>query len=142
MRLIFIFITVAAVFPACSTTKQSNGSEMFYMYKWNLTELSGQAVTAGNPENTPHLIFYAGQVGRISGHTGCNRLTGTFELSSKNKIKFAPVATTRMACSGEQNETVFLQALSSASSYRFDEEKLNLYNGKSILAVFTSGTGR
>lgn len=142
MRLMLTIMSVFFLLLACSPGKQSGGSEMFYMYKWNLAELGAQPVSATNAENIPNLTFYAGQVGRISGYTGCNRLTGTFELGSKNKITFAPVATTRMACIGEQTETPFLQALGSASSYRFDDGKLKLYKGKTLLAVFTSVPGR
>ncbi|MEJ7680493.1 MAG: META domain-containing protein [Segetibacter sp.] len=56
------------------------GSETLYQYRWNLMELNGQPADAGTP-NTAFLLFYPGQVNRVSGSTGCNRLTGTFEIS-------------------------------------------------------------
>lgn len=108
------------------------GSETLYQYRWNLAELNGQPIATGNSD-TAHLLFYPGQVNRVSGSTGCNRLTGTFELSGVNKIKFSPLATTRMACPGN-TESQFLTALAQVNNWSIINNQLLLNNGRILVA--------
>lgn len=44
-----------------------------------------------------------GRDGRLSGHNSCNTMTGTFTLEG-DRIRFGPIATTRMACAELQRE--------------------------------------
>ena len=62
-------------------------------------------------DNAAHLLFSPGQVNKVSGSTGCNRLNGNFDLTGVNFIKFSPLATTKMACTGNNNEAQFIEAL-------------------------------
>lgn len=114
-----------------TTQPTYGGSEMLYQYKWDLTELNNQPVSPGS--DTAHLLFYPGQVNRVSGSAGCNRLNGTFELSGVNKIKFSPLATTRMACPG-QDESQLLTAISQVNNWSIINNQLLLNNGKLLLA--------
>lgn len=80
-------------------------------------------------------MFYPGQVSRVSGSTGCNRLNGTFELSDDHKIKFSPLATTKMAGTGN-TETEFLTALSQVDNWSIVNNELLLNKGeKSVLKL-------
>ena len=47
-----------------------------------VAEICGNPMAAGEPNRQPHLVFSA--EGRISGSTGCNRLTGTYQLDGKS----------------------------------------------------------
>lgn len=64
---------------------------------------------------------------RYTGHTGCNRIQGSFELEGP-RLRIAPGATTRMACPGEAGaeETRFLAALPRVAGWRFDGAELHL----------------
>ena len=75
------------------------------------------SVAAGRPERQPHLVF--SPEGRISGSTGCNRLTGTYQLDGK-ALKFSPLAMTKMACPPplDAQERAFIQAINAIVSVR------------------------
>ena len=129
-----IFFLVAG----CQSTKPvialaSGGSEMLFMHQWNLTELKGKtvAITAGTQ---PHLLFFPGQMSRVSGSTGCNKLNGSFVLSAANSIKFSPLATTKMACVGDNVESKFLEVLGKVSNWAIINNQLLLKKGKVIMA--------
>lgn len=135
---IIIPFAILAIIYGCHHTRPIatqpayGGSETLFEYKWNLTDLNGQPIATGS-RDTPHLLFYPGQVSRVSGSTGCNRLNGTFELSTVHKIKFSPLATTRMACPGN-TESQFLTALGQVDNWSIINNQLLLNNGKILVA--------
>lgn len=121
---------------SATSPAEYGGSEMLYQYKWNLTELNGKPVPTGTTD-TAQLLFYPGQVNRVSGSTGCNRLNGTFELSGVNKIKFSPLATTKMYCPGN-TEAQFLTALAKTDNWSILNNELLLNSGKVLVAKLHS----
>jgi heat shock protein HslJ len=128
---------MAAIDTSAIIAKQdtSTGSEQFFAHRWLLVEVADQSVKQDTAKNEAHLLFYPGQISRVTGSTGCNRLTGTFELSEGGKIKFAPLATTRMMClSGAETEQQFLKALENANRYYFTNNHLILLNGSAVVA--------
>jgi heat shock protein HslJ len=76
--------------------------------------------------------------GKLSGSAGCNNYTANYEVSGKN-IKIDSVASTRKMCAKPdgviEQETQFLQALATVSSYQFDGKKLELRTADNALAV-------
>lgn len=128
LLIIYIFMT------GCNSSKKIHatpgGSEMLYASQWYLAGLNGSAVNSGKA----HLLFYPGQVSRVSGNAGCNNLNGTFELSGVNFIKFSPLATTRMACEPGIRETEFTEALGKVNNWSIINNQLLLNNGKILLA--------
>ena len=115
------------------------GSEMLYQYQWNLTELQGQPIRTSSGE-TPHLLFSPGQVNKVTGSTGCNRLNGSFKLTGINFIKFSLLATTKMACPGRNKEAPFIEAMGHANNWSIINDQLILSNGKILLAKFRRTT--
>ena len=111
------------------------GSEMLYQYQWNLIELQSKPINTSFGE-IPHLLFSPGQVNKVSGSTGCNRLNGSYELTGVNVIKFFPLATTKMACPGINNEAPFIKFLVEANNWSIIDDQLMLNNGKQLLAKF------
>ena len=137
-------IAIIFLIAGCQSTKPvmasaSGGSEMLFMNQWNLTELEGKnvVITAGTQ---PHLLFFPGQISRVSGSTGCNKLNGSFVLSAANIIKFSPLATTKMACVGDNVESKFLEALGKINKWTIINNQLLLKNGKVILAKLNAVT--
>ena len=143
MKNVIILIAAMSILlltEACHSTKlinalPSGGSELLYKYQWNLTEIEAQTfnISTGNP---PHLLFFPGKINTVSGSTGCNKLKGSFELSNENLIKFSPLATTKMACAGDNVESKFLDALSKADNWRIINDQLLLSNGKKVMMKF------
>ena len=84
---------------------------------WQVVDIGGNPVAAGRPERQPHLVF--SPEGRISGSTGCNRLTGTYQLDGK-ALKFSPLAMTKMACPPplDAQERAFIQTINATASVR------------------------
>ena len=138
MKLLFILSAAVCLLLSCSNTKTTTstpaGSEILYQQQWNLTALNGQAVA---PSTTAHLLFTAGQINRVSGSTGCNRLTGAYELSGANSIKFLPLAVTKMACpdiNNNETESKFLAALQQATEWSATTDELVFSNGATVVA--------
>ncbi len=143
MKTVIMAATAAClIFGACktsqsvtnSTSSSLTGSEMLYQNEWKLIELQGQTVPL---ISKAQLSFTPGTVNRVSGNAGCNWLTGSFELTNKNNIKFSPMATTRMACAEpalNEVESKFLSALTNASQWSIENGILSLGDGNSTLA--------
>lgn len=133
--LAMVLLIVAA---SCKTQKPvanityEGGSEDLYRYQWTLVQLNDKTYD----DSKANLAFSPGQVGRMTGSTGCNRLNGTMELTGDHMVKFNPGAMTRMACPGENVETPFVQALQQATHWSISNKFLTLYNGKTALAKF------
>lgn len=138
MKKIFFCIAAVSLAISCSnskkTTTPANGSEILYQQQWNLTELQGKPVALST---TAHLLFTAGQINRVSGSTGCNRLNGVYELSGTNTIKFLPLAVTKMACldnGANEIETKFLAALQQTTAWSATADELVFSNGSTVVA--------
>ncbi|AZN36153.1 META and DUF4377 domain-containing protein [Iodobacter ciconiae] len=81
---------------------------------------------------------------RISGFAGCNRYSGM--ISTLPKLKVGPLATTRMACLGEEerrNETAVLAVLEGAKRFKLgrpDRLELSSTRGEYLIFVRQPGT--
>ncbi len=77
-------------------------------------------------EDLPFIQF--GSDGRVSGNSGCNRFTGSYEAAEDGSIKIGPLAATRMACPepAMSAEAKFLSALDAARRYERDGIRLSL----------------
>lgn len=111
----------------------AGGSELLFQYRWDVTELEGEAVLV-SAEKQPNLLFYPGQVSRVSGNTGCNMLNGSFELVAGNAIQFSPLITTKKACLGDNVEAKLLAVLEKINTWNISDNQLLLKNGKALLA--------
>jgi len=153
-RSLFLLPVLFMVMTACNTPKKTiaantvsvpeipagstGGSEKLYASKWILYDVDGVTLMPSVNSKPAFIAFTPGQINRASGSTGCNNLTGTFELSGTHSIKFSPLATTRMMCppDGNNKEERMLKALKEANNYYFTETELILANGSTIVAKF------
>lgn len=142
MKLSIFIIAVLSVFvSSCSDTKKTtstakehSGNEALFKQEWKLTEVEGQPVPG---ESKAMLIFSEGEPGKVRGSSGCNSITGTFELKEKDGIQFSPFASTKMACVDENVNTLesnFLAVLSKVTSWQTEQNSLLLKSGETILA--------
>jgi heat shock protein HslJ len=60
-------------------------------------------------------------------------MTGTYQLDGQ-KLKFGPLATTRMACPAMPTETAFLKALEATTRYEVSGSSLTLYGADTAVA--------
>lgn len=111
------------------------GSEKLYATAWAFTEAGGITVANGVGGEAAELAFFPGQVNRVNGSTGCNRLNGTFALAAGNAMTFSPLATTRKMCpNGNGQEQRILTALQGVTRFAVINEELILLRGDKVAA--------
>lgn len=137
----FSFLPLSILLFACNNSKTvtgapNGGSELLYQSIWKLTEVQSSAVPA---ETKANLALTPGEVNKATGNTGCNRMNGTFVLSSDHNIKFSPLATTRMTCVDENLSSIekkYLDALTQTNKWSIIGDELQLLNSEIIVAKF------
>jgi heat shock protein HslJ len=107
--------------------------------KWILEKVGAKEVTAAEfAKGLPEINFDLSG-GSITGHDGCNRITGAMQVQG-NRIKFAAIAGTKMACPGNKPINDFVVKLSNAfATYYFKDGRLFLYLIDDSTVVFKKG---
>jgi len=105
---------------------------------WMLTELHGKVVTPAS--NNPAYIYLDPTATNYFGSSGCNRISGTFQLSG-NSLQLLGGATTLMACPEPlmKQEQEFSKALTATGSYQINGNVLELLERKRAVARFEPG---
>lgn len=99
---------------------------------WTLEQLSGKEVTI---EKKPFLNFSLAD-NKVSGNTGCNRITGTLEPIG-DKINLGPIAATKMACPNMDVESQILSLLNEDDlRYKVSDKQLELKLMGKVVMVF------
>jgi heat shock protein HslJ len=103
---------------------------------WILQTLDGAHFALPSGSKPPALTFDP-NAKRVSGFTGCNNLTGSYERDGA-KLKFSPLATTRMACEAPLGglESNLLRALEQTTAFHLACSTLQLRHGERVLATF------
>ena len=92
---------------------------------WKLMTLGDAPVTVVAQQPEPHLILNA-LTGRANGSGGCNRMSGSYQLSG-DRLTLGPMAGTMMACAeGMETEKAFMAALGRVSGWRIAGQQLEL----------------
>jgi len=92
---------------------------------WRLVAMSGVDLSAQAPKVRPHFVLDR-KTNQIAGHTGCNRLSGTF-AAQDGQLTLAPAVLTRRACAkGADVEQRFVAMLAQVRSYAIDASGLHL----------------
>jgi len=101
---------------------------------WRLVEISGQPATLGAGARELHMVLTS-EGSRVHGFSGCNRFTGSYELTD-SQLRLKPLAATRMACmEGMEQEQRFLQSLTSVMRFTNSGDDLALYSGDERLLL-------
>jgi heat shock protein HslJ len=92
---------------------------------WRAVAIDGAPVTVESNKREPHLVFSS--EGRVSGSTGCNRLSGSFEQGA-DSFRFKQMITTKMACPPpvDAMERAFLQVLGATTAVQLSGNTLEL----------------
>lgn len=115
--------------PAGSAPGDLGGAE------WRLVELAGHAAIAPDAARRPFLRF-ATDSGRVSGHGGCNRFSGTYTREGTS-LRFGQMASTMMACADtamNRQEREFMTVLGSTDHGEVAGDTLRLLQGTEVRA--------
>jgi heat shock protein HslJ len=94
--------------------------------RWELVYWEGKTVPHGDNGEPVILTF---RTGRVSGHSGCNRMNAGFELGpAAGQVRFAGPVTTRMACEPGRMafESAFVAALAASTQLEFEGSRMRL----------------
>lgn len=136
MKKIFLAaLSALLVFSACNTTKNLAGVKSLLNAKWNLQSIADYSDIAGLYNGKMPFLSFDTDAMRVTGNTGCNSLTGPFNIEQKGKLNFGALATTKMACPGN-GEQVFSEALSKVTNYKISDNVLTLLNNETPIMEF------
>lgn len=104
--------------------------------RWELAAIDGEKPI----ESTSIWISFKPDETWVSGHSGCNRFTGSYIRRGEDGIRIGPISSTRMFCQQPegvmQQEARFLHLLTEAISYRATREWLHLLVDDRIVLSF------
>ena len=94
---------------------------------WVLTRIGSEAARPEEVKGRPRFYLDPSSERLVTGHTGVNAMTGTYEQSG-GALQFGPLKTTRRAASPElmQQEAAFLGALKKAATAQLTDRGLVL----------------
>lgn len=123
------------IIASCQT---SDSSLSLFATDWELKEIAGSTLKTPNLNEIPYLSFSEHDKS-ISGHTGCNRLAGSFHYSPAGELVFAQAAATKIFCDNVSDEQALLQNLSNVKSFEIQDHDLLLYDAeKAVILKFSS----
>lgn len=121
--------TDAADSTACDTAKTCCEKVCCFNGDWNFVEVNGQAVaidTTDEAATTPSLSFDVKEK-IVSGSTGCNNLTGSFNCCPKSKtLDLGALGATKRMCKDMETEASVLLALSKVKHFDVTADSLYL----------------
>lgn len=100
--------------------------------RWQLVEVNGHQIIAGmNTGQPPYLLLPGGTDSLVQGFGGCNGFFGTYKAGPADRLRFAGMGSTMMACEGKMEvETAFLSALEHTDSYAITGDTLSLHRAR------------
>ncbi|NPU90809.1 MAG: META domain-containing protein [Gammaproteobacteria bacterium] len=118
--------TAAPPADAAANSAVNAADALFAPASWTLVELQGKAVPKAADAHRAPFISFSREGNRVSGFAGCNRFTGTFTVESGNRLKFSPLAMTRMMCADDALEPEFMKVLESHEHFQVEGQALVL----------------
>jgi heat shock protein HslJ len=105
---------------------------------WQLVELFGNPVDAAQPENAKNaFITFFTDESRVSGFSGCNSFSGTYQLKQGSRLSISNVISTMKMCmNAKDTEKKLFEAINQADSYYVNGNTLTLNRARAPLAKF------
>lgn len=122
-------IVAGLMLAGCAT---GSGPRQIGSGEWTAIDINGVPVIPGSR------LTLRLEGDRVSGHSGCNTYSGAFQRSSRQRVRFLNLASTRMACAdpamGEQERryTAILSAVEGYSVYGNGNISLIAADGRAI----------
>lgn len=122
--------TALAGLSSCASSKHA-ASMTDINGEWNIIEINGSVVVPTPGQEFPYIGFNS-QSGRVYGHSGCNRLMGSYDTNAKpGQLELQPMGTTRMMCPDMTVEQNILTALAQVKKVKKMEDGQIALCGKS-----------
>ncbi|MBS4035290.1 MAG: copper resistance protein NlpE N-terminal domain-containing protein [Ignavibacterium sp.] len=103
---------------------------------WVMQEMTGVVLKKEDLSKGLPLFEFHLRDNFFSGHAGCNQMTGAIKVEG-NKIKFGPIASTKMACPNMEVEQAVSNALSNKTiTYLVENMKLTLVAENDVKMIF------
>ena len=116
------------VYPAASREPAPVVEHLEDTY-WKLRILGGERVVVTDYQSEPHLVLRS-EDHRVTGSTGCNRLTGSYTRLDA-ELRFGQLVATRMDCiHGMETEAAFGAALERVRGFEMTVDRLELYDAE------------
>lgn len=102
---------------------------------WTAIEIDGQAVDASEQQRRPNILL-SSDGNRVTGSTGCNRISGTFTQDGA-MLRFGALATTRIACVPDRSatENAFNAAMEATASHAIANQTLELLDAAGVVRM-------
>ena len=133
MKYFFLACLAVCIMLSCSPSRNTvNVGNL--AGDWSLTLFPNSSKTLAElfTMKTPELQLSTDR--RVTGNTGCNRLTGSFSVNG-DEFKFGPLASTKMGCPG-YDENIYTDALNRVNRFRLNADQLSLYQDSTLLMTF------
>lgn len=98
--------------------------------KWRPIELMGEPVILDETYKTEPTLTFDDASNRYVAITGCNNISGQFEVLPLNKLKLSPGMSTMMACEKMEIEQKLGEVLRQADGFIINADELILIKGK------------
>jgi copper homeostasis protein (lipoprotein) len=126
------------VWPGTDCEKRMSNATLENSY-WKLVELGDQPARVAENIPEPHLLLHPAKQ-RADGSTGCNRFSGSYELSG-DSLQLGPLVATRRACLDpgmNRQESRLLEAFDATRSWKVTGETLVLSGERGPVARFVA----
>lgn len=134
-NLLLVLTSVIFLFASCAATKSATAEKEALAHTWILTK--GARDQMGCNTSKPLSLTFTEK--GVNGYSGCNNYFGPYKLSKKQHIKLGPLASTMMACVGQdcgKIEVGFIRKMDQVNKYRLQNNRLLLYMDKELLLSF------
>ncbi|ENX17169.1 hypothetical protein F895_01109 [Acinetobacter sp. CIP 64.2] len=142
-------LAIAVAMTGCATTESlhtsPNASQKesigLYNRNWIATQINGVEIKSNDLSGKRPAIQFDAKGKRFFGADGCNQIQGSFE-SQGSILRLGPIASTMMACIGNDNSTLsrqYANALASTTSYELKGHELKFMDpsGKVLVSFVT-----
>ena len=142
-------LAIAVAMTGCATTESlhtsPNASQKesigLYNRNWIATQINGVEIKSNELSSKRPAIQFDAKGKRFFGADGCNQIQGSFE-SQGSILRLGPIASTMMACIGNDNSTLsrqYANALASTTSYELKGHELKFMDpsGKVLVSFVT-----
>jgi heat shock protein HslJ len=122
---------------SCNTGKKVQSGNQLYLTgtKWTVLKIRESMVANTHNARTIELSLpnKRGE-GTFTGNAGCNTINGKYKSEKGSSIlHFSQIASTKMACPGDSQESIIINSLERINSYELSGNILKLYAGGELL---------
>lgn len=133
---IMVCLGLLLILSGCSSSKALTQEKQAILNNWILQTESGSDQMGCNVDKPLNITF--SEKG-VNGYSGCNNYFGPFKIGKKHRIQLGPLASTMMACVGEdcgKVEVGFIRKMDMANKYKMEGNHLYLYQDNELLLTF------